>query len=245
MSKRVRTGVSFLRAVLALAIVCLVPRIAAAAPILHEFDVTPDGTLQTFEGAFEFDNDVALLRFEIGDGLYDFTANTTSYAPIADGGLDGFDPALWLYFAPLGSNPLDLSVYSLYPIPAEPFDPANPSFFPAQNDDEDFDNGVFDSLLSVKLVDAGSYILALSHTGNNALEGTLFDQSDDEFQCFTRTDEGLCFGGRNAAFAGTVQITNTNTTPVPEPGTLSLLALSSVAMAFVRRRRRAAVTTRS
>jgi hypothetical protein len=242
MTKPVRTGVSPFGVVLALAILCLVPRIAAAESI-HEFTVTPDGTLQTFEGAFEFDNDVALITFEIGEGLYDFTATTTSYA---DDSLDGFDPALWLYFAPLGSDPLDLSAYSLYTIPVEPVDPANPSFFTAQNDDEDFDNGVFDSLLSVKLVDAGTYILALSQTGNNAFEDTVFfDQSGDEFQCFTGTDEGLCFGGRNAAFAGTVQITNTDTTLVPEPGTLSLLALGSLSTAFLRRRRTRTNSTRT
>jgi hypothetical protein len=55
--------------------------------------------------------------------------------------------------------------------------------------------------------------------------------------------DGSCdlFGGRTANFAGTVKITDTN--PVPEPGTLSLLALGSLATAAVRRRRNRPVMT--
>jgi hypothetical protein len=238
MTKRVPTGVSPL-GVLALAVACLVPHVASAAPVLHTANVAADGTLQEFGGTFEFDNDVALIHFALGEGVYDFLAQTTSYAPEESG---GFDPVLWLYFAPPESNPLDLSLYSRYPTPVDPTNPESPNYL-AWNDDQDV--GVLDSLLTLQLIDAGSYILALSQTGNSALEEFGFDQSGDDYQCFSGNNEdGSCaFGGRLPTYAGTVRITDVTT--VPEPGTLSLLALGSLATALARRRRRAVVTARS
>jgi hypothetical protein len=213
------------------------PGVAVAAPIVHRLDVTADGTIQTFEGLFGVDTDVAAIQFSLEEGVFDFTAETTSFAT------GGFDPALWLYFAPVTSDPANLSLYSLYLRPLEPVDPADPVFVPTQNDDNEL-TGALDSFLSLQLTQAGTYILALTQTGNNALEDAFgFDQS--AFDCLKFNEDGSCkpFDGYSANFAGTITITNTNTAPVPEPGTLSLLALGSLATAAVRRRRNRPVMT--
>jgi hypothetical protein len=220
--------------VLALAIVAFVTRPASADAIVHDYDVAADGTLQTFTGDFEWDNDVALITFVLGEGVFDFTASTTSYAP----SVGGFDPVLSLYFAPTGADPLALSLYTYVGLGG--------GIYPATNDDQDFDNGAYDSLLTLRLVDAGTYILALTQTGNFAQEGFSFDLADDQFQCFARNADGSCeelFGGRSSTFAGSLSVTDVNAAPVPEPGTLSLLGLGALATCL-RRRHRRFVTTR-
>jgi hypothetical protein len=236
MIKRVPIGVSSI-AVLTLALACFVPQVASAAPIIPDFTVSPDGDVHAFAGTFGVDTDVALIQFVLGEGIYDFTASTTSYGSEI---VNGFDPALWLYFAAPGSDLTDPLSLSLYTYPLDPLDPLNPAEITAQNDDQE--TGL-DSLLTLQLTRAGTYILALTQTGNFGFEDSFgFDQS--AFTCLTFNDDGTCnsFNGRTAEFAGSVQITNTST--VPEPGTLSLMALGSLATAALRRRHRAVVTTR-
>jgi hypothetical protein len=225
MNKRVRTGVSSFVAIVALAMVCAMPTVAVAAPIVHGFNANADGTVQAFEGLFDFDNDVALVSFVLGEGIFDFKATTTS------GGTGGFDPQLGLYYAPVGSQ------FSLYTYAGPEGEPISASV-----DDVDFP-GVIDAALSLTLSGAGSYILALTQTGNFLHEDFTFDWAADEVAC-AAGPLGVCdpadAGVR--AFAGTIQITDT-TNPVPEPGTLSLLALGSLATAAVRRRRNRPVMT--
>jgi hypothetical protein len=252
MTKRVPTGVSILRAVLALTIVWLVPSAASASsltPVPVQTTVAADGTIQ-FQGEFTWDNDVALIPFFLGDGEFLFDANTTSYAA------GGFDPMLSLFYMPDNPEPAipqDLTDLVLHYYPG----PDGGVLVPAWFDDIDLElsNNLLDSSTSV-LTPAGDrqvltleggrqYYLALTQTGNYPTDLFGFTADADEFQC----SDGVCeqlFGGYGAFFGGTVQITPVvDTTPVPEPGTLSLLALGSLATAIVRRRRRAAVTTRS
>ncbi len=241
MTKRVRTGVSLLRVVLALALVTIVPN-AASASSLNPVDVATtvgaDGTIQ-FQGEFTWDNDVALVPFVLGDGVFQLSANTTSYAA------GGFDPMLSLYLMPDNPEPttpqsLTDLVLHYYPGPDEG------ALVPAWFDDIDLElsNDLLDSSVSLTLAGGRQYYLALTQTGNYPTDSFGFTADADEFQC----TDGVCeqlFGGYGAFFAGSVQITPVGTTPVPEPGTLSLLALGSLTTAVVRRRRRVVVTARS
>jgi hypothetical protein len=239
MTKPVRTGVPPFAVVLALALVSLVPAPARANSIEPLFDTTisADGTLHTFQGDFIWDNDVAFFRFELdAAGLYDLTASTTSWTPFAD---SGFDPVLSLYSTPLGGPA------TVYEYLGEEGVPVAAIF-----DDIDFDDS--DSVLNLNAalslrLSGGFYTLALTQATNYPHENFTFDWDDPSYEC-TVLAEGNCepvFGGLGAFFAGTVQLTPVDTTPVPEPGTLSLLALGSLATAVVRRRRRGVVGTRS
>ena len=234
MTRSLRTGVFPLGAVIALAFLFVLPGTGSAAPINFETTITADGTVQTFAGAFNTDNEVALIRFVLGEGDFSFGANTTSYAALPVG---GFDPVLSLYFAPTEQTPL--SEYSLFTYVG-----ADGGVFPAIFDDQDLDAGLWDSSLALTLSSAGAYILALSQTGNFPHEIFSFDW-DTEAPCGI---DAACPPpeGRDLSFSVSTQLTPvvTTPTPVPEPGTLSLLALSFVAAARLRRRWRAAVTTR-
>jgi hypothetical protein len=217
--------VFLLRTVFALGFACVLPGVAAAAPIVHEFDATADGTVQNFGGLFDFDSDVALVKFVLGEGVFDFTASTTSFA----GG--GFDPVLSLYYALAPGDPLTQYTYI----------GADGGEYPAIFDDSD---AGYDSALALTLSRAGIYVLALTQTGNFAYENFAFNWDDDAFQCALGA-EGVCAQSPDSglrAFAGTLQVTDTNT--VPEPGTLSLIALGSLATAALRRRRLVGATTR-
>jgi hypothetical protein len=238
MTKRVPTGVSPLIAVLALALVSFLPAPARANSIEPLFDraISADGTLHTFQGDFIWDNDVAFFRFELdGAGFYDLTASTSSWTAFAD---SGFDPVLSLYSTPLGGPA------TVYEYLGEEGVPVAAIF-----DDIDFDDSDLvvnlNAALSLRL-SGGVYTLALTQALNYPHENLTFDWDDPSYQC--TVSEGTCdpvFGGLGAFFAGTVQITPVvDTTPVPEPGTLSLLALGSLATTIIRRRRRAAVTAR-
>src|SRR5215208_5892523 len=96
MSKRVPIGVSRF-GVLALAIVVVLPAAASANsitdPVTFATGITADGTQQTFEDVFDVDNDVALWRFFLGDGVFQFSAATTSATT------GGFDPLMSLYYS--------------------------------------------------------------------------------------------------------------------------------------------------
>ena len=226
MTRLATLRVSLLRAAFAVAIGGFVPAAASAAPLT--FVTNPDGTLQAnLNGTFAFDNDVALFEFVLGDGTFDFVATTTSNA---DG---GFDPALSL-FAVSEAGPISLYTYA-GPEPGE--------VLSASVDDQDFDGGIFDAALSLTLT-RGSYILALSQTGNFVHEDFTFDWDDPAFQCAAGLICDQPSDSPLRAFAGLVTLKDTTTAPVPEPGTLSLLALGSFATAAVRRRRSRSVTKR-
>lgn len=232
MTKRVPRGVSFLRAVIALAFVAVLPAVASADSLSPLFDTTiaADGTVNSFQGEFVWDNDVAFFRFALDPGgLYDLTASTSSWAQFGE---SGFDPVLSLYWASTPDDPA-----TVYEYLGEDGIPVSAVF-----DDIDFDDSDFvlnlNAALSLRL-GGGFYTLALTQALNYPHENFTFDWDDPIYQC-TEVD-GACepvFGGYGAFFAGTVQITPVvDTTPVPEPGTLSLLALGSLAAAIVRRRR--------
>lgn len=218
MTKRVRTGVSRLGVFLTFAVVILTPRASSAAPIPHEIAL---GGPVTIGGEFGDLNDVALFHFILDEGAtYEFTAITNSLE------IGGFDPNLALYRGT-----------ALYR--------SGEGDIPAVEDDDE--NLGLDAMLTMVL-GAGDYTLALAHTGNEAKEALAFTWDDIEdvardlyMGATCETDPIFC---GSDAFSLTLSITPVGGTPVPEPGTLSLLALGSLATAFVRRRRRAAVTTR-
>ena len=218
MTKRVPTGVSLLGVVLALTWVLLTPNATYAESISHEVAL---GGPVTIGGEFGDLSDVALFHFILDEGAtYEFSAITNSL------NIGGFDPNLALYRGT-----------ALYRF-------GEGDIAAVEDDDETLG---LDAMLTLVL-EAGDYTLALAHTGNEALEPLAF--SWDEIEDVARdlymgatceTDPIFCGSG---AFSVTLGITPVGGTPVPEPGTLSLLALGSLATAFVRRRRRAAVTTR-
>ena len=181
------------------------------------FEISPGGPV-TITGDLLNLKDVALFHFILAEGTYDFSAVTDSMS------IGGFDPYLALY------RGTALHRFGEGDIAAV----------------EDDTLGL-DAMLTLVL-EAGDYTLALAHTGNEALEPLAF--SWDEIEDVARdlymgatceTDPIFCGSDE---FSLTLEIKPAGGTPVPEPGTLSLLALGSLATAFVRRRRRAAVTTR-
>ena len=235
MTKRVPTCVSTFVAVLALAFVLVLPAGSSANSITPLFDTTiaADGTLLPFEGEFAWDNDVAFFRFELDEGFYDLTAITSSWAEFGE---SGFDPVLSLYAAPLSGGATTL--YTYIGADGAPVSAIFDDIDPDSNRNAD---------LALRL-SAGFYTLALTQALNFPHEDFTFDWDDDSFKCTVSVEGGDCvplFDGRSAFFAGTVQITPVGTTPVPEPGTLSLLALGSLATAFVRRRRTRTNSTRT
>jgi hypothetical protein len=208
------------------AILSLAPRLATASPIFHEIAVNSDGS---FGGTFEWDNDVALMRFVLDEGVYDFTASTTSYDP--DGG--GFDTLLSLFYEPEPGDPLTLYSYG-----------ADGGTFFAWVDDVDSDlNASLDSL-HLQLT-AGTYVLALTQGLNYPHEDEVlgFEWSDDAFRCVAGPECDQLFGGQLPFFSGAMVVKPVESAPVPEPGTLSLLALGSLATAAVGRRRNRRVMT--
>ena len=223
MTKRVPTGVSPWGVVLALAIVICAPRASSAASISYEATI---GDSVTIDGALPELNDVALFHFVLDEGTtYEFSALTNSL------GIGGFDPNLALY---LGS---ELYRFGEGDIPA------------VEDDDELFGP---DAMLTL-ILGAGDYTLALAHSGNEALSGFEFtwDASVDVLGDFYL---GLTCEDRSSpeefnpscgstSFSLALDIKPAGGTPVPEPGTLSLLALGSLAAAIGRRRRREVATT--
>ncbi len=219
MTKRVPTSVSFLGvAALAFAFVILTPRASSAASISYEVAL---GGRVTIEGESANLNDVHLFHFSLDVGSYSFFAATNSTD------IGGFDPNLALY---RGST--------LY---------IDEGDLPAVEDDDETLG--LDAMLTLDLevLEAGDYTLALAHTGNEAIEPLAFTWDDIEdvardlyMGATCETNPIFCGSG---AFSLTVEITPVGGTPVPEPGTLSLMALGSLATAIVRRRRRAVVTT--
>ena len=240
MTKRVPTGVSFLRAVLALTIVSLAPAAASAAPIRFDQTIVADGASQTFNGSFITDNEAAVIRFVLGEGVYNLSAFTTSYAALPVG---GFDPVLTLYVAPTLDASLDQYLRYTYD-PDGPDPDGTLNEVAATFDDIDFDANLYDSSLFLTLTGNRAYVLALTQTGNLTHEDFTFDWDEDAPCGVDAACEPL--PDRDLSFSVSTQLTPIDTTPVPEPGTLALLALGSLATAFVRRRRRGVVpTTRS
>jgi hypothetical protein len=239
MIKRVPTGVSSL-GVLTLALLALLLPASANAnsitdPLTFPTAITADGTTQTFEGVFGTDNDVALWKFFLGEGEFQFSATTTSAAV-------GFDPRLSLYYS-LVDGDASLFHHVVYEDPL--IGPTAAVF-----DDVDTDAGLFDASFSLRLAGTGFYILALTQTSNNHQDapagtefaGMTFEFDDDAaFRCLPG---GICDNPDTGFFSVDTRLIPADSTPVPEPGTLSLMALGSLATAALRRRRKAAVTTR-
>lgn len=207
-------------AVLGASMLALSPNVAHAAAILHTFDATPGAGPETFTGAFEELNDIAIFRFVLGDGIFSLNALTTSYAA------GGFDTYLSLYYGTERVTYLNAD--------------GEPTL--AENDDTD---GGFDARLALTLTGSGEYTLALTHTLNfsHAEFGFEWDDSDDVLQDFfggaTCDPELPSFGPecRLSNFSVDVELTRTDTAPVPEPATSSLLALGAAGAALLRRRR--------
>jgi hypothetical protein len=209
--------------VFGLLFVLSLPRAAAAAAILHEFDITPDGSSQLLEGTFAWDNDVVLVHFVLGEGEYALSALTTSFAE------GGFDPLMSLYYAATPTDPMLHYTYI----------GADGGEYSAENfDDIDFENGLWDSALTFSLTQAGVYTLALTQAGNLHQQELLFDWDADEFRCGASIPE-ICetpsFNGYSSLFSLNVTLTSA-TAAVPEPGTLSLIGIGLSALGFVRRR---------
>ena len=236
-----RVGVSPLGVVLALAAVALVPATATANsildPITFASPIAADGALQTFDGLFDADNDVALWKFVLGEGEFQFSATTTSAA------VGGFDPLMSLYYSAVDGD-ASLFHHVRY---NDPLIGETEAIF----DDVNFDAGLYDSSFSLALTAPGFYILALTETFNyhqdgpagTELPGMTFNWDDNATsQC---QPGGICDNPAIGFFTVQTKLTPADSTPVPEPGTLSLMALGSLAIASRRRRRRrSAVTTR-
>jgi hypothetical protein len=224
MNRLATIRVSLLRAVFAVAIAGIFPAVAAGAPLT--LVAAADGTLQgQVGGTFEFDNDVALFEFVLGEGTFDFMVATTSYAA------GGFDPVLSLFTVPADG------VISLYTYPGTE---AGEVLSASVDDQVPGEN--FDARLSLSL-SQGSYILALTQTGNFVHEDFTFDWDDPAFQCAAGIVCDLPIDSPLRSFAASVTVRDINAAPVPEPGTLSLLALGSLATAAVGRRRNRRVMT--
>ena len=103
--------------------------------------------------SFDVDNDVALWRFFLGDGVFQFSAATTSAKPV------GFDPRLSLYYS-LVDGDASLFHHVIY---EDPLIGPTAAIF----DDVDTDAGLFDASFSLRLASTGFYILALTQTSNN------------------------------------------------------------------------------
>jgi hypothetical protein len=231
MSKRVPTPIRSIGVALTFATVALLPAVGYAAPI----QVTPGGSL-TFAGEFQTLNDVALFQFTLDGGEYNFSAITDSLAS------GGFDPYLALYFGT-----------ELYQYP-------NRSGVQTYAVSDDIEPGV-NAEAALRLEDpagplvltrAGDYTLALVYSGNEAKETFGFSWDDIPDVMGTLYPDVACEPGGpsfgpycgGTSYSLTLSINAVDSTPVPEPGTLSLMALGSLATAALRRRRKAAVTTR-
>jgi hypothetical protein len=223
MTKRVPTGVSPLGVVLALAIVICAPRASSAASISYEITI---GDPVTIDGALPELNDIALFHFVLDEGTtYEFSALTNSL------GIGGFDPNLALY---LGSELYRFGEGDV-----------------AAVEDDTID---VEAMFSQLVLEAGEYTLALAHSGNEALSGFEFTWNEsvdvlaDFYGGLTCEDklspEDFNPSCGSTSFSLALEIKPAGGTPVPEPGTLSLLALGSLATAVVRRRRTRTNSTR-
>jgi hypothetical protein len=198
-----------------LCLLALAPRPAAAASI-------------TLSGSFVFDNDVELYHFTLEAGNYEFLAETTSYAT------GGFDPSLALYGA--GDH---LVTYE-----------QGGGIFEARHNDINDDPASPPLNLDAKLeflltVPAPtSFTLAVIQGGNEPLDPLSFSWDDDGFKCATSMTPDCMAGEFIDFFTGaalsnefSLNLTVTPVSSAPEPGTLSLIALGTVAAALKRRRR--------
>jgi hypothetical protein len=211
MSKRVPIGVSRF-GVLALAIVMVLPAAATANsitdPVTFATGITADGTQQTFEDVFDVDNDVALWRFFLGDGVFQFSAATTSATT------GGFDPLMSLYYSAVDGE-ASLYHHVLYDDPV--LGDQTPAIF------DDVDAGDTNSAFSLTLAAPGFYILALTQAFNDHQDGPAgtpfpgmtFGWDDDAtFRCqpggiCENPDTGLGF------FRVQTELRPVDSTPVP------------------------------
>lgn len=181
----------------------------------------------TYSGSFDQFNEVEVFTVTLDAGAsYHFKAETTSGNTSG-----GFDPNLALY-----TEDDTLVIYG------------DPGVY-AQNDD----TSGLDALLEFDLIAGSSQMnlrLALTQTGNFGHE-TEFVFDWNALTCDEIFPSDVCEQGALNGFGQfAVQITiDPITTTVPEstvaePGTLSLLALGSASIAFVRRRHARAVARR-
>ena len=208
-------------AVLGVSLLALSPIAADAAPILHSFDATVGAGPETFSGSFLFDNDVALIRFVLGEGTFNLNAATTSYADLD---VLGFDPYVALYYG------------------TERVTYVNADGEPTLAENDDTVSGL-DALLALTLSGVGEYTLALAHSGNFSHEEFLtfewdaFPNATEELLGVICDPPGLGLECRMPNFSVDLELTQIDAEHVPEPGTLSLLALGAAGSALLRRRR--------
>jgi PEP-CTERM motif len=206
-------------------VVCLslLPARSEAAAITHPIDFgTVSAGITPFDGIFELDNDVALIRFTL-DASADVSAEVTSHLASPA----GFDPILTL-FGP-GSSFLGafdfLTDSSTGSLSAGLLGPGNyllaltqyVNFFSPFEGQFDFDQDA-DGLFTQSLFDPSG---ALGCTAFVA-----FNFATEQAEC------------RTPAFAGSLTV---EPAAVPEPGTLALLAVSAATLLARRPRRRRTV----
>ena len=228
MSLHVCEGVVRRLGLAALLMIALLPRTAAAAPVLNGvggtacagidpaspncqlFDIAdPVGGL-SLTGEFLVNNDVALFRFTLA-AQATFSALTSE---------TGFDPLLALFTS--GGR-----IVRYLDAEGSPVD--------AENDDRILDED-FEAEIPSLLLDSGTYVLALLQTGNgfNAEFVAGLGGIDNFRLGFTgdgEPDPGAC--------AGCTYSVSLTAAPaaasVPEPGTLALLVAGASTLAFRRR----------
>jgi hypothetical protein len=224
------------RSLLVAVILCLglMPARADATVISLNPDAPVSSGAFDFSGAFDVDNDVALIYLSlVGSAV--LSIDFTSLLDPADGELRGFDPIVTFF----GVGGDFLGSYDW------------------------MNDATFDAAFGVRSIEgltlaAGSYVLALTHYGNYYQPGGLEEEGfvpgyfladaavDGLFShSFYATPDTSCGsfvdvdgGCRSSRFAGTLTIEPENVPqPVPEPGSLTLLALGGAALLARRGRR--------
>ena len=125
-------------------------------PVTFDAVITPNDSLQTFDGVFDVDNDVALWRFFLGDGVFQFSAATTS-------GIAG-------RFDPLMSALLFRGGWRRKSVPPRALRRSRYSAIRRRNFDDGADGDV-NSAFSLTLATRGFYISALTQALNNHQDG--------------------------------------------------------------------------